>query len=53
MVMLVIKSAENRETIEQANLDRLQALAQVELYERPRWKPIRRALGFYAQGPAT
>jgi hypothetical protein len=50
MLMLAIKTSENRETdfIEKENLERLRALAQVELYERQRWKPNRRALGFYA-----
>jgi hypothetical protein len=52
MVMLAIKSSESREMnlAERENLKRLLAFAQVELYECPRWKPTRAALGFYAPG---
>jgi hypothetical protein len=34
--------------VERENLERLRALAQVELYDRQCWKPTRNALGFYA-----
>jgi hypothetical protein len=50
MPMIAIKSSESREIgfIERENLGRLRALAEVELYKLQRWKPTRRALGFYA-----
>ena len=52
MLMLSIKSAESREigSIERENLERLKALAQVELHECPQWKPTRIPIGFYAPG---
>jgi hypothetical protein len=52
--MLAIKSTENSEAgsfnVKRDILERLRALAQLELYERQRWKPPRKALGFYAPG---
>jgi hypothetical protein len=52
MLMLVIKSSESREMglIQRENLERLRAVAQMELYEGQRWKPTRKSLGFYAPG---
>jgi hypothetical protein len=52
MLMLVIKSSENREMglVQRENLERLRAVAQMELYECQRWKPARKSLGFYAPG---
>jgi hypothetical protein len=52
MLMLVIKRSESREiTLAQREiLERLRAVAQMELHERQRWKPTRRSLGFYAPG---
>jgi hypothetical protein len=52
LLMLVIKSSESREIglVQRENLERLRAVAQMELYERQRWKPVRRSLGFYAPG---
>ncbi len=53
MLMLIIKSSENREIslAQRENLERLRAVAQMELYERQRWKPTRKSLDFYALGP--
>jgi hypothetical protein len=55
MLMLTIRSSKNREMslIEKENLERLQALVQIELYECQRWKPTRAALGFYAPGSSN
>ena len=52
LLMLVIRSSENREMslVQRENLERLRAVAQMELYERGRWKPTRKSLGFYAPG---
>jgi hypothetical protein len=52
MLMLVIKSSESREMglVQRGNLERLRAVAQMELYECQRWKPTRKYLGFYAPG---
>jgi hypothetical protein len=50
MLMLVIRSSENREIscVQKENLGHLQELVQIELHGCQRWKPTRRALGFYA-----
>jgi hypothetical protein len=52
MLLLVITSSECKETgsIQRENLERLQVVAQMELYECQRWKLTRRPLGFYAPG---
>lgn len=52
MLMIVIKSSEGREMrwFQRESLERLREVAQMELYERQRWKPTQRSLGFYASG---
>jgi hypothetical protein len=52
MLMLAIKSPESREMglVQRENLERLRAVAQMELYECQRWKPSREFWGFYLPG---
>ena len=52
MLMLAIKSPESREMglVQREKLERLRAVAQMELYECQRWKPTRKSLGFYSPG---
>jgi hypothetical protein len=52
MLMLVMKSSESREMglVQREHLERLRAVAQMELSECQRWKPTRKSLGFYAPG---
>lgn len=52
MLMLAIKISESRELsfVQRQNLERLRAVAQMELYECQRWKPSRKSLGFYSPG---
>jgi hypothetical protein len=52
MLMLAIRSSESREmdSVQRENFENLRAVAQTELYECQRWKPIRKSLGFYARG---
>lgn len=54
LLMLVIRSSEGSDLgcVQRNSLERLQALAQRELYEFPRWKPTRGSLGFHAQRKA-
>jgi len=52
LLMLVIRSSESRELglMQRENLERLWAVARMELYDCQRWTPTRKSLGFYAPG---
>jgi hypothetical protein len=52
MLMRAIKSSESKDLsfVQRESLERLRAVAQVELYERQRWKSTRKSSGFYSLG---
>lgn len=54
LLMLVVKNSMSESTyrelsfVQRERLELVKAVARVEVFERKRWRPKRRALGFYA-----